>query len=123
MTVPTGAAEVTSGDPNITLSTMADLTIADGFFLSSSLDWLSPYFAGDESWTVSLFPGMAVPFISGGAGLGWSGHLEDGSLDSTLLAALFVELHRRTALEMSAGRNLETSDAFIGVRVYRLLTH
>lgn len=121
LTVPTGAAEVTSGDPNITLSTMADLAIADGLFFSTSLDWLSPHFAGDENWTVGLFPAMAVPFFSGGAALGWSGHLEDGSLDSTLLAALFVELNRGTALEMSAGRSLEKRDVFIGVRVFRLL--
>ena len=64
LTVPTGAAEVTSGDPNITLSTMADLAIADGLFFSTSLDWLSPHFAGDESWTVGLFPAMAVPFLT-----------------------------------------------------------
>ena len=123
LTVPTGAAEITLGNPNITLSAMADIAIADGLLLSTSLDWYSPHFAGDESWTISLFPGMAVPFFSGGAALGWSGHLDDGSLDSTFLAALFMELDQGTALEMSAGRNLETPAVFIGMRVFRLLTH
>ena len=123
LSVPTGVEETTSGDPNIMLSAMADITISDGVFASASLDWESPHFAGDESWTVSFFPGMAIPFLNGGGGLGWSGYVEEGSLDSTLLAALFIQFDQATALEMSAGRSVETHEFFLGARIFRLLRH
>ena len=123
MSVPTGIAELTAGDPGFQLSAAADFILVDRLFLSTILDWHSPYFAGDESWTITLFPGLAINSLSGGAGFGWSGLIDDGSLDSTLLGALFIELGRKTALELSGGRNLGTRDPlFLGIRVFRLLT-
>jgi len=123
MSVPTGIADLTAGDPELQLSTAADFLLGDMLFLSTVVDWHSRYFGGDESWTMTLFPGLAIPSLSGGAGLGWSGHIDDGSLESTLLVGLFIGLGQDTALEVSSGRNLETRDPlFFGIRVFRLLT-
>ena len=123
MSVPTGIADLTAGDSELQLSTAADFILGDMLFLSTLVDWHSPYFAGDESWTMRFFPGLAIHSLSGGAGLGWSGHIDDGSLDSTLLVGMFIGLGQDTALELSGGRNLETRDPlFFGVRVFRLLT-
>jgi len=126
MSIPTGIAQLTAGDPELQLSTIADLVLGDLFFLSTRLDWHSPYFSGNESGTIMFFPGIAIPSISGGAGLGWSRNIDNLSLEgsSTILGGLFLELGQATALELSAGRNLSTNDPlFYGMRIYRLLTH
>ena len=126
MSIPTGIAQLTAGDPELQLSTIADLVLGDLFFFSTRLDWHSPYFSGNESGTIMFFPGIAIPSISGGAGLGWSRNIDNLSLEgsSTILGGLFLGLGQATALELSAGRNLSTNDPlFYGIRIYRLLTH
>jgi len=125
MRIPTGIAQLTAGDPELHLSTIADLMLGDLFFLSTRLDWHSPYFSGDESGTIMFFPGIAIPSISGGAGFGWARNIDNRSLEgsSTIFAGLFLGLGQATALELNAGRNLSTKDPlFYGVRIYRLLT-
>jgi len=126
MSIPTGIAQLTAGDPKLQLSTIADLVLGDLFFLSTRLDWHSPYFSGDESGTIMFFPGIAIPSISGGAGFGWSRNIDNRSLEgsSTIFGGIFLELGQATALELNAGRDLSTNDPLIyGMRIYRLLSH
>jgi hypothetical protein len=70
MSVPTGIADLTASDSELQLSTAADFILGDMLFLSTFVDWHSSYFAGDESWTMTFFPGLAIHSLSGGAGLG-----------------------------------------------------
>jgi len=125
MRIPTGTAQLTAGNPELQLSTIADLMLGDLFFLSTRLDWHSPYFSGDESGTITFFPGIPIPSISGGAGFGWARNIDNRSLEgsSTIFGGLFLGLGQATALELNVGRNLSTKDPlFYGMRIYRLLT-
>ena len=123
--IPTGIAQLTAANPELQLSTIADLLLGDLFFLSTRLDWHSPYFSGDESGTITFFPGIPIPSISGGAGFGWARNIDNRSLEgsSTIFGGLFLGLGQATALELNVGRNLSTKDPlFYGMRIYRLLT-
>ena len=125
MRILTGTAQLTAGNPELQLSTIADLMLGDLFFLSTRLDWHSPYFSGDESGTITFFPGIPIPSISGGAGFGWARNIDNRSLEgsSTIFGGLFLGLGQATALELNVGRNLSTKDPlFYGMRIYRLLT-
>ena len=122
LSVPTGIEELAADDPELVLSTMADVLVTEELFLSTVVDWHSPHFAGDESWTFTIFSGMAIPAISGGGGLAWSGHADDGSVDSIVTGALFLLFGEETALEVSVGENLDEREPFVGFRIFRLLS-
>ncbi|MSR23057.1 MAG: hypothetical protein EXR92_05885 [Gemmatimonadetes bacterium] len=122
LSLPTGIEELTADDPALMVSTMADFLITGDLFLSAVVDWHTPYFTRDESWSVTLFPGVLIPAISGGAGLGWTGHADDGSLNSIVTGTLFLLFGEETALDVSAGANLDKREPFVGFRISRLLS-